>query len=309
MKVCLFGGTGFIGRHLARRLRDEGHDVVVFTRRASLNPGADTVASQTTFVHVQPYTLSSIGPLFAEFKAPYAIVNLAGTSINSGRWTKRRKAEIMTSRMELTRAIVDAIMQVPTKPVALVNASAVGYYGSSSTQTFTEEADPGEGFLAEVTQAWEAAAMAASPDTRVVLARFGVVLGRDGGALPRMAMPYRLGVGGPIGDGRQWMSWIHVDDAARMLITALVDTALSGPLNITAPNPVPMTELGRAIGQALHRPHWLPVPAVALKVLFGEMSEILLLGQRVIPQKWMATGRDFLFPTIDKALADIFQRA
>lgn len=235
----------------------------------------------------------------------YAIVNLAGESINSGRWTAARKQQILNSRLRTTAAIVDAIHAVTNKPWVLINASAVGYYPYSDGPAYTEDADCGRGFLSQVTQQWEMAALQASDVTRVVTARLGMVIGREGGALPRMVLPYRLFGGGRMGSGEQWVSWVHAEDVADILRFCLETEQVTGPVNVVSPTPVRMNEFGRTIAKATNRPHWLPVPAFALKAGLGEMSEIVLQGQRVTPAKLTQLGYTFRYAELEPALADL----
>ncbi|GIM48371.1 hypothetical protein DNHGIG_39200 [Collibacillus ludicampi] len=194
------------------------------------------------------------------------------------------------------------------KPSVFVNASAIGYYGSSRSATYTEEAEAGEGFLATVTREWENAAKRASDVTRVVLARLGVVLGRDGGAFPRMIAPYHFFLGGRVGDGTQWISWIHIDDVACVLERCIADERIDGPMNLTAPQPVRMDEFGRMIAKTMRRPHWLPVPESLLRLLLGEMSEIVLKGQKVLPEKLRALGYTFQHDSLEKAIRDLLAK-
>lgn len=295
MKVLIFGGSGFVGQQLAKRLLRSDYHVLIPSRNQQ----------QLPYGEVLPYSIEQIGAVLAACKENYAIINLAGESINSGRWTPQRKQLILESRIRLTNAITEAIAKTPQKPNVLINASAVGFYGYSETQTFDEASGAGDGFLAEVTKEWEKAAFQATPFTRVVTARFGVVLGREGGALPRMVLPYRFLAGGRVGSGQQWVSWIHIDDVVGLLAHCLQDETVSGAVNVTAPHPVTMDHFGRIIGSVLNRPHWIPAPSFALQLLLGEMSEIVLQGQKVIPQVARDHGYSFEFPTVEKALADL----
>lgn len=295
MHIIIFGGTGFVGQHLAQHLLSVGHEVLIPSR------GSRTI----TYGQIVRYTPNQISALLSQMTSPYAIINLAGESINSGRWSKSRKDMILQSRINITQAIVEAIETSPLKPEVLINASAIGYYGYSESATFTENASSGEGFLAEVTRQWEQTASQAAPNTRVVLARIGVVLGRNDGALPRMILPYRFFIGGSVGHGRQWLSWIHMDDLTGIIAQCLTDHTIQGPVNVTAPEPVTMNQFGRTIGRVLHRPHWLPVPSFALTLLLGEMAEIVLQGQHVLPEVMQSHGYAFIYPTVDKALEQL----
>ena len=298
LRIIIFGGSGFVGQHLAKRLLAYGYEVWIPTR------GLHSV-SYGQAISYQPDQVST---LLAKLESPYAIVNLAGESINAGRWSVKRKESILRSRIQVTQAIVQAIETSQLKPEVLVNASAIGYYGYSETDSFTETAPRGNGFLSEVTSEWERVASQASGHTRVVLTRLGVVLGTNGGALPRMVLPYYFYIGGRVGSGKQWLSWIHIDDVTGIIEHCLRDQTIHGPVNLTAPEPVTMDEFGRMIGHVLHRPHWLPVPSLALTFLLGEMAEIVLQGQRVLPQVMQDHGYTFAYQTADHALQEIYKK-
>lgn len=297
MQVLIFGGSGFVGQHLARRLHEAGYEVLVPSR--SSRP--------LEYGQVFPYETDQVGKLFATLKDRYAIINLAGESINSGRWTKKRKESILQSRINLTRALSQSIASIDRKPSVFINASAIGYYGYSQDRVFTETDESGDGFLAEVTRQWEKAASQASPYTRVVTARLGVVLGRNGGALPRMVLPYYFFIGGRVGDGRQWLSWVHIDDVTGILEHCLRDENVNGPVNVTASHPVTMDQFGRTVALVLHRPHWLPVPSAALQLMLGEMSEIVLQGQHVLPQVMTSHGYRFTYSSVEAALRQLLE--
>ncbi|MCL6452907.1 MAG: TIGR01777 family oxidoreductase [Alicyclobacillus sp.] len=291
MQVVVFGGTGLVGQALARHAAAAGHQVFVPSRTPRAIPYGQTI----------PYTLSTIPALFPASGEPYAVVNLAGESLQSGRWTAERKRRILDSRVELTAAIAEAVRATPVPPVCFVSGSAVGYYGTSDTRTFVETDGPGEGFLADVCRAWEAAAAPACERTRVVRLRIGLVLSSRGGAFPKLAMPYRLGLGGPLGSGRQWVSWIHEDDLARLALWCL-DRNIAGPVNGTAPDPLTMDDLGRTVAAAMRKPHWLPVPSAALRLVLGETAEMLLSGQRVLPEVALDGGFTFQYPAAAAAV-------
>ncbi|WP_200760300.1 TIGR01777 family oxidoreductase [Effusibacillus dendaii] len=297
MDILIFGGSGFVGQHLAKYLEKMGYQVWVASRRQQeVRYGKNVV-----------YTLGQILPLLENREQEYGVINLAGQSINSGSWTAARKKEILESRIHVTQGITEAIMQVNRKPQVLINASAIGFYGYSDEKTFTEEDAKGTGFLAEVTQQWEETAKRAKSHTRVVLARLGVVLGRDGGALPRMATPYSFYLGGRVGTGKQWMSWVHIDDVCGIFHHCIGRDTIEGPVNVTAPVPERMDRFGKAIGDVLHKPHWIPVPSFALQLLLGEMSEIVLQGQRVLPEKMLGSGYSFQYGTVSSALQDLLK--
>ena len=235
------------------------------------------------------------------------VVNLAGATI-SRRWTRAYRQRILESRLRATRSIADAMAGVG-RPQVLITASAVGYYGSEPERTLTEDDGPGHDFLATVAAQWEAAAQAvASDDVRVVRLRIGTVLGVTGGALPRLLLPLRLGLGGPLGSGKQWLSWIHLDDLVRLILFAAETPALAGPVNATAPHPVTNEEFTRVLARLLGRPAWLRVPGWLLRLVLGEMATLLLEGQRVLPVRALAAGFDFRFPELEPALRDLLSR-
>jgi hypothetical protein len=288
MRVLLTGGTGFIGDAVARALRGAGHDVTIVSRQ----PG---------FVPAKAIAWDGVGAAMAETDA---IVNLAGESIAAGRWTAARKRAIVDSRVDATRVLVRAIAESSHRPSVLVNASAVGVYGPRGDDALDESTAPGDDFLASVCRRWEAAAWEAKAhDVRVAALRFGVVLGRDGGALQRMLIPFRLCLGGPIGGGRQWMSWIHRDDVVGLVLAALERDAYAGPVNATAPTPVRNRDFTKALGAAVHRPAVLPTPGFALRIALGEMADMLLTGQRVVPAAATAAGYAFKHPDLAGAIA------
>jgi uncharacterized protein (TIGR01777 family) len=249
----------------------------------------------------------SVGPWAEALQGAAAIVNLAGHSIGGSRWTHAEKDRILASRLDATRSIVSALAALGRSPTVLVNASAQGYYGSRGDEVLTEASSEGRGFLAGVCARSEGEARRAEGlVSRVVLLRTSLVLDRHAGALPRMLLPFRLFVGGPLGSGRQFMSWIHRTDWVQMVRWALVTDAASGPLNLAVPNPVTNAEFSRAVGLALDRPSWLPAPAFALRLLLSEMAdELLLCSQRLVPARALELGYRFRFPSLDAALADI----
>jgi hypothetical protein len=235
-----------------------------------------------------------------------AIINLAGESIGGRRWTPAQKGRIIGSRVDATRAIINAIRRAHRKPAVLVSGSAIGFYGDVPEGSVTEEGKQGSGFLAETVERWEREALIAGPlGVRVVTLRTGVVLGRDGGALARMVLPFRLFFGGPIGSGRQWFSWVHRDDAVGAILFTMTNREIAGPVNVTAPEAVTMQRFCSVLGHTLHRPSWAPVPALMMKTLLGEMSGMILTGQRVIPLRLLDSGYEFRFPHLKEALEDI----
>lgn len=296
MRIVVAGGTGFLGTPLVSQLRADGNDVSVLTRGQAA-PGQITWVPDGT-----------VGSWATAVNGADAVINLAGESIAGRRWTSAHKARIRDSRILATRSIVQAIQASAKKPAVMINASAVGYYGSRGNDTLTEESAPGNDFLATVCRAWEAEAMAAADVSRVILLRSAPVLEHDGGVLPQMALPFRFFVGGPVGDGQQYWSWIHRNDWLAMVRWALPTNEVSGALNLTSPTPVTNREFAAALGRALRRPAFIPAPAFALRLALGEMADVLLFSQRVIPARALALGFQFRFATLDDALAAAFHR-
>jgi hypothetical protein len=299
MRIVIAGGTGFLGTALVEALRADAHDVRLLTRR----PRHNTDLAWNADSH-------GASPWTSALDEADAVINLAGESIAGARWSDSRKRAIRESRMRATSALVAGIANAKRPPTTFISASAVGFYGNRGDEMLTEESSPGSDFLAEVCRDWERIAMEAAARSRVVRLRTGIVLGRGGGALSPMALPYRLFVGGPVGSGRQYMSWIHVDDWVAMARWSLATDAVSGAINLTAPAPVTNTEFAHALGRALHRPSLMRTPALALRVLLGgEMAEALVLGgQRVLPAKAAAMGYSFKYPTLETALRAIYDR-
>ncbi|MDP1571315.1 MAG: TIGR01777 family oxidoreductase [Vicinamibacterales bacterium] len=296
MKIIVAGGTGFLGKPLVEALRARGDDVRVLTRRASA-PGEIGWTPD-----------GGVGPWLASLEGAEAIVNLAGAGIAEKRWTEARKREIAESRLLATRSLVAAAGSLASPPRVFVSASAVGYYGSRGDEPVTEAAPPATDFLGTLGREWEEAAQPVTVHgTRLAIVRTGLALAADGGALAEMRLPFSLGVGGRLGSGRQYMSWIHRDDWVRLVCFLIDDASAQGPFNATAPTPVTNAEFTRALGRALHRPAILPVPAFALKILFGELAGPLLLeGQRAVPAKATALGFQFTYTDLDAALGAVF---
>jgi uncharacterized protein len=303
VKIVIAGGTGFLGRPLSERLAGERNDLVILTRKpaASVSAGRAVVWSAD----------GTLGAWAAEIDGADAVVNLAGESIGGKRWSADRKRKILDSRVSATRSLVDAIAAAAHPPRVFVSGSAVGYYGPLGDEMATEDRAHGSDFLARVCVEWEAeAARAAGARTRVACVRTGLVLERDGGALPQMLPPFRFGLGGPIGSGRQFWPWIHRSDWIDLVRWAIRTDAAAGPINATAPAPVTNAEFARALGRALHRPSFMPAPAFALRLLLGEMADALLLsGQRAIPAKAERLGFGFTYTQLDAALGAIFRKA
>lgn len=301
MRIVIAGGSGLLGGLLQHALRRDGHELVVFTRGAAVHDRASATRSVTWVPD------GSTGPWAAEIDGAGAVVNLAGESIAGRRWTDAHKARIRDSRILATRSLVAAIGRAAHPPGVLISGSAVGYYGPCGDEIVTEATPAGSDFLARVAAAWESEALLARPRTRVVLVRTGIVLAREGGALPQMLPPFWFGAGGAVGSGRQYWPWIHWRDWVDLVRFALRTAALSGPMNATAPSPVTNRDFARAVGRAISRPSFMPAPGFALKLMLGEMAEALLLsGQRAVPQKAEDLGFNFTYPTIDSALRALF---
>lgn len=277
MNVALTGATGFIGRRATEFLTKQGHTVRPISLRTPPTP--------------------------EQLAGCQAVVHLAGEPV-AQRWTAAARRRILDSRVEGTRALIAALRAHP--PNVLVSASGIGYYGSCGDKILTEQSPRGSDFLGEVAGEWERQAREAEKlGTRVICLRIGTVLGPGGGALKKMLLPFRLGLGGPLGPGTQWMSWIHLEDLCSLIHFCLPESTLRGVLNAVSPHPVTNATFTRALGRALHRPAILPVPAVALRLLFGEMSEILLGSQRAVPEAALAAGFEFQYPEIAAALLQI----
>ena len=301
MNITVTGGTGFIGQALCRTLSREGHTITVLTR----NP-KQALHSYGMSVNQAPWNGRDTGPWEQALEGADAVINLAGAPIADARWTRERKQLLTDSRVLTTRLLVRALSRCSSKPVAFISASGIGYYGASDDRLMDEGATRGQGFLADLCLAWEAEALrAAEFGTRVVILRTGMVLEQDGGALPKMLLPFRLFAGGPIMPGNQWVSWIHRRDHIGLIQWALNTATVSGPLNVVAPEPVTMKTFCNVLGRMLHRPSWLPVPRFALNMLLGELGTLMTTGQRVIPAKAMAGGYTFQYPTLESALHTI----
>jgi len=298
MHIVIAGGSGFLGGALARSLALEGHDVAILTRQASNRSDAPRLS----FV---PWTPDgSAGAWARVVNGASAVVNLAGESIAAKRWSSAQKKKLRDSRLLATQSLNAAIRQAANPPGAFISGSAVGYYGDRGGETITESSAPGTDFLANLAKDWEAAADDVSHLTRVALVRTGIVLDRQGGALPRMLPPFKMFAGGPLGAGTQYMPWIHKDDWVRLVSWTITAEGARGPLNATSPSPVTNAEFSKALGLALKRPSFLPAPAFALRIALGEMADALLLsGQRALPMRATDLGFSFRYSNIDDALA------
>ncbi len=291
MKIGITGATGFVGRHLQALARGAGHDVVGFSRKAEPREG---------FVEMRPWQ-----PVAgADFSGLDAVVHLAGESLQ-GLWTKGKREAIRRTRVEDTRAMIASLRALPVPPRVLVSAGGIAWYGDGGEEELTEAAPAGTGFISEVAQAWEAAALEAADFTRVVTLRTAMVLGRDGGAAPLLRRIFRLGLGGRLGAGRQWMSWIHITDLARLYLHAVENEALKGPVNAAA-GAVRNVDFTRIVARAVHRPAIFPVPRFVLKTFPGQMGDLFLDSQRAVPAAAKESGFSFRFPDLAGAAAEVF---
>lgn len=297
MILLIAGGSGFLGTALARALRAAGHRALILTRRPQREGDVlwSTRPNDTAWRHA--------------LDRSDAVINLAGESIAGRRWTEERKRAIRASRMEATQALVTAIGAAARPPATFISSSAIGIYGTHDDEVITEQSPAGSDFLAGVCRDWETLALEVTGRSRVVIARSGLVLARDGGALPQLALPFRLFAGGPIGSGRQYISWISLEDWLGLVQWIVAKNHVSGPLNFTAPTPVTNAEFARVLGRVLGRPAFTPAPAFALRFVLGELADALILGgQRVVPARAQALGYEFKYPTLEPALREIYRR-
>ncbi len=304
MKIAITGATGFVGSRLIPQLHQAGHSLILLVR----NPDKARrlfPPSQFQPLEIVPYQATSAGSWQAQINGCDAVINLAGEPI-SERWSPDYKKAILASRQIGTQKIVEAIANADQKPTVLINASAIGYYGTSETETFQETSPAGNDFLAQVCQTWEDEAQKVTAfGVRLVILRLGVVLGENGGALAKMLPPFKLFAGGPIGSGQQWFSWIDQDDLVNLIQFALEHREMQGTYNATAPNPVRMNEFCHELGAVLQRPSWLPVPDFALELLLGEAAKLVLEGQQVLPQATQSLGFEYQYPTVGSSLRKI----
>ncbi|MDE3049121.1 MAG: TIGR01777 family oxidoreductase [Nitrospirota bacterium] len=304
MHIVVTGGTGFIGRPLCASLTQEGHRVTILTRRKE-----EAQRSCGSTVMVVEWNGKEAGAWEHSLEGADAVISLAGAPIADARWTDARKRLLIESRVLTTRLLVEALSRRSSKPRTLISASGIGYYGASDDRVLDEGAARGQGFLADLCLQWEAEALrAAQFGMRVVIVRTGMVLEQDGGALPKMLLPFRLFAGGPIMPGTQWVSWIHRRDHIGLMQWLLATPSVSGPVNAVAPEAVTMHRFCEVIGGVLHRPSWLPVPGFALRVALGELGTLMTTGQRVRPAKALSGGYVFHYPTLEPALRAILTK-
>jgi uncharacterized protein len=299
MKILITGGTGFVGKQLTSRLIQDRHEVTILTRSLK---GAKGSSPGISYLEGDP---TKKGPWQEAIKNHDAVINLAGASIFS-KWTEEHKKAIRESRVSTTQNIVEGIPSDPSKKITLFSTSAVGYYGFCGDEELVEDSPPGNDFLARIAKEWEGEALKArEKGARVVITRFGIVMGEKGGALSQMIPLFKKYIGGPIGSGKQWFSWVHIKDLAEAFAFLIMHPEISGPVNVCSPNPVRNKDLAKALGKALHRPSFIPAPGFMVKLVLGEFGSVILEGQRVIPRKLLNNGFVFQYPDIEKALQGI----
>jgi hypothetical protein len=300
MKIFMTGGTGFVGTYLAGQLIREGHKVTILTPSLT---GAELKMKGLTYLAGNP-TIK--GHWQESVRDHEVIINLAGASIFS-RWTEAQKKILFSSRIDTTRHLVEALPN-NSKHITFFSTSAVGYYGLHDDEELTESSPAGDDFLAHLARDWEVEALRAqTKGARVILTRFGIVLGKNGGALGQMIPLFKYFIGGPLGSGRQWFSWVHMADLAQAFIFLLVHKEISGAINLCSPNPVRNKDLGKAIGKVLHRPSFLPAPGFMIELILGEFGSVLLRGQRVIPRRLLDASFKFRYPDIEAALKSVIE--
>ena len=301
MRVVITGATGFIGRALCKALHKD-YEVIALSRDATR-----AAKSISEWAKIIEWDGRTTGSWFQQANGAFAIINLAGENVASSRWNESKKAGILHSRLDSTRAVIEVIKQANKKPTVVIQTSAIGWYGLSLNESFDEDSPPGKGFLASVCRDIESCAEEIEKlGVRCAVIRTGIVLGRDGGAFPKMVKPFRFYFGGYLGSGRQWFSWIHLDDEVAAIKFLMENEHLKGAFNLTAPQPVTMKEFSKILGKVIHRPVWFNAPAFAARLAFGEMAnEMLLAGQKVLPKRLLNTGFHFKYTNVKQALIDI----
>jgi uncharacterized protein len=305
VRILIIGATGFIGRELMKELEKAGHQPVAVSRNA--RKAREILGNQAEIVEWDGFSPAELAEHIA---ATEAIVNLAGENIVSGRWTSRRKKQITESRISTSRSMIEAIRLSVVKPEVLIQGSAIGYYGTPVEMPFDERQPAGTGFIAELTSAWESSvAQASSMIPRIVLIRTGLVLGKEGGLLKKMILPFKFYCGTVIGSGKQWMSWIHINDEVRAIRFLLESRNSSGPYNLTSPGPVTMKSFIITIGKTIGRPAWFKVPGIFIKASLGEMArETVLSSQNIFPGKLLKEGFEFEYPNFTEALKSLLTK-
>jgi len=305
MKILVIGGTGFIGAHLVEKLLEREHEVTIFTRNEK------KVRSRFgNRVHVIQWKTDEFMLLQEHAHKVHAVINLAGENIAAKKWTAFQKRKILSSRVNIGKSLSHAIQKSQDKPYILLQASAIGFYGFSESKEFTEDSPAGEGFLPMVTKHWEDTIRKVKDDkTRKVFLRTGVVLGKKGGMLPKMLLPFKWWAGGHIGSGKQWLSWIHIDDEVNAIIFLLEKKDSEGTYNLTAPNPVKMKTFAKTLGKTVGKPSWFHVPGFILKAIYGDMAkETMLKGQKVLPQRLLDEGFNFQYKDLKSALKELLNK-
>jgi len=301
VKIIIAGGTGLVGQNLIPVLISAGHTLFLLSRRAAQKNLFPLDRVQTLY-----WDGKTLGDWTRCFDGADVVINLCGEGIADKRWSSQQKEKLRLSRLDSTRLIVEAIKQSSVKPKVLVNASAVGFYGSVAEGEVDESRGPGQGFLVDLCVDWEKAALEAEAlGVRVVLPRIGIVLDPKQGALAKMIPPFRWGIGGPLGSGKQWIPWVHIDDLVGMILFAISNDGVRGPFNACAPNPVRMKDFCASLGKVLDRPSWLPVPGFLLRFLLGEMVAMLLGGQRAVPRKMLQSGFRFRYSILESSLVSL----
>jgi uncharacterized protein (TIGR01777 family) len=299
VKILITGGTGFVGTQLTSRLIQDGHEVTILTRSIKKS---DKIPQGISYLEGDP---TKKGPWQEAIKKHDVIINLAGASIFA-KWTEEHKKAIRGSRVSTTQNIVEGIPSDQSKKITLFSTSAVGYYGFCGDEELVEDSPPGNDFLARIALKWEGEALKArEKGARVVITRFGIVMGEKGGALSQMIPLFKKYIGGPIGSGKQWFSWVHIKDLAEAFVFLLKHPEISGPVNVCSPNPVRNKDLAKALGKALHRPSFIPAPGFMVKLVLGEFGSVILEGQKVIPRRLLENGFVFQYADINKALQSI----
>lgn len=303
-KIIIAGATGFIGEKLTKKLIENDYSVIALSRNPEKHQGMDKRG-----VSLKPWDAENVNGWASEVDGSLALVNLAGENISSGLWTKKRKEKLYNSRMKATKALVAAIEMAQNKPEVIIQASAVGYYGSRGEETLDEESSAGEGFLARLCDDWEKTALAVEKyGVRLVRLRFGLVLGEEGPLMERLTLPYRLFLGVHFGKRNQWLSWIHRQDVINSILFAIEHNFVKGAMNVTSPNPVLFYDFMKTIGKRLHRPSWVYIPPFLIKLFLGEMAkQTIFSSQKVIPRRLQEWNYDYKYENLDEALKNIFQ--
>ncbi|HAP35510.1 MAG TPA: TIGR01777 family protein [Bacteroidetes bacterium] len=303
MKILITGGTGFIGSHLVKYLSKESHHIVLLTRSISRTSTLNNATMK--YIHWDP---QMIGEWTDELNDCDMVINLIGKNVFEERWNEKVKQEILNSRIIPTKLLVEAIGRAKHKPSLLISASAVGFYGDRNDEIITEVSSGGNDFLADVVKQWEGAAYEAEKfGVRVATPRIGLVLEKSGGMIGKMLLPFKLFVGGPIGSGKQFLPWVHMDDVVRGILYPIGNKNFRGIYNLVSPNPISMNDFSAIFGKIIHRPSWIPAPNFALQILYGEGAKVILSGQKAIPEKLLAAGYQFSYPELKTAMNNILK--